>query len=210
VGSYQDIRFAFNNYLVSRGYVVLEMDYRGSTGYGRDWRSGVYLNMAGPDLDDVLGGVDYLRGLKNIDMNRIGIWGWSYGGFMTAAAMFKDPTVFKAGAAFSGVYDWLNYNAGYTDERLTSPSENPEAFRRSSPIHFSGQLQNHLLILHGIADSNVLFQDAVQLSEKLIHEGKPFEESFYPEENHVFARDESYTDAFSKAAAFFDRYLNGN
>jgi len=209
-GSYQDIRFAFNEYLASRGYVVLEMDYRGSTGYGRDWRSGVYLNMAGPDLDDVLGGVEYLRGLKNIDMNRIGIWGWSYGGFMTAAALFKAPTVFKAGAAFSGVYDWLNYNAGYTDERLTAPSENPEAFRRSSPIHFSGQLQNHLLILHGIADSNVLFQDAVQLSEKLIHEGKPFEESFYPEENHAFVRDESYTNAFSKAAAFFDRYLNGN
>jgi dipeptidyl aminopeptidase/acylaminoacyl peptidase len=209
-GSYQDIRFAFNNYLVSRGYVVLEMDYRGSTGYGRDWRSGVYLNMAGPDLEDVLGGVDYLRGLKNIDMQRIGIWGWSYGGFMTSAALFKAPTVFKAGAAFSGVYDWLNYNAGYTDERLTAPSENPEAYRRSSPIHFSGQLQNHLLVLHGIADSNVLFQDAVQLSEKLIHEDKLFEESFYPEENHAFARDESYRDAFTKAAAFFDRYLNGN
>jgi len=207
-GSYQDMRFAFNNYLVSRGYVILEMDYRGSTGYGRDWRSGVYLNMAGPDLDDVLGGVDYLRSLKNIDMAHIGIWGWSYGGFMTSAAMFKAPAVFKAGAAFSGVYDWLNYNAGYTDERLTAPSENPEAFRRSSPIHFSGQLQNHLLVLHGIADNNVLFQDAVQLSEKLIHEGKPFEESFYPEENHAYVRDESFKDAFGRTAAFFDRYLH--
>jgi dipeptidyl aminopeptidase/acylaminoacyl peptidase len=209
-GSYQDLRFAFNNYLASRGYVILEMDYRGSTGYGRDWRSGVYLNMAGPDLEDVLGGVEYLRGLKNIDMQHIGIWGWSYGGFMTAAALFKSPGTFKAGAAFSGVYDWNNYNAGYTDERLTSPSENPEAFRRSSPINFSNQVENHLLILHGIADSNVLFQDAVQLTEKLIHEDKRFEESFYPEENHAFARDESYTDAFGKAAAFFDRYLNGN
>lgn len=206
-GSYQDLRFAFNNYLTSHGYVVLEMDYRGSTGYGRDWRSGVYLHMAGPDLEDVLGGVEYLRGLKNIDMDKLGIWGWSYGGFMTAAAMFKAPTVFKAGAAFSGVYDWLNYNAGYTDERLTSPAENPEAFRRSSPINFSNQLQNHLLILHGIADNNVLFQDAVQLSEKLIHEGKRFDESFYPEESHAYLRDESLQDAFGKTAALFDRYL---
>jgi dipeptidyl aminopeptidase/acylaminoacyl peptidase len=207
-GSYQDLRYAFNNYLASRGFVILEMDYRGSTGYGRDWRSGVYLNMAGPDLEDVLGGVEYLRGLKNIDMDKLGIWGWSYGGFMTAAAMFKSPSAFKAGAAFSGVYDWSNYNAGYTDERLTSPAENPEAYRRSSPINFSDQLQNHLLILHGIADNNVLFQDAVQLSEKLIHEGKTFDESFYPEENHAYLRDESLQDAFGRAAAYFDRYLN--
>jgi dipeptidyl-peptidase-4 len=209
-GSYQELRFAFNNYLASRGYVILEMDYRGSTGYGRDWRSGVYLNMAGPDLDDVLGGVDYLRSLKNIDMDKLGIWGWSYGGFMTSAAMFKAPGVFKAGAAFSGVYDWNNYNAGYTDERLTTPADNPEAYRRSSPITFSSQLQNHLLIVHGIVDNNVLFQDAVQLSEKLIHEGKPYEESFYPEENHAYVRDESLKDAFGRAVACFDRYLNAH
>ncbi len=207
-GSYQEFRFVFNNYLASQGYVILEMDYRGSTNYGRDWRSGVYLNMGGPDLEDVLGGVEYLRGLKNIDMNRIGIWGWSYGGFMTAQAMFKAPATFKAGAAFSGVYDWANYNANYTDQRLTSPAENPEAYQRSSPIHFSSRLQNHLLIVHGIADNNVLFQEAVQLSEKLIHEGKPFEEAFYPEENHAYARDESYRDAFTRAAHFFDRFLN--
>jgi len=206
-GSYQDLRFVFNNYLTSQGFVVLEMDYRGSTNYGRDWRSGVYLNMGGPDLEDVLGGVEYLRGLKNIDMNRVGIWGWSYGGFMTAMAMFKSPATFKAGAAFSGVYDWANYNAAYTDERLTAPSENPEAYRRSSPIHFSDRLQNHLLILHGIADDNVLFQEAVQLSEKLIHEGKQFEEAFYPEESHAYVRDETLKDAFGRTAEFFMRHL---
>lgn len=206
-GSYQEIRFVFNNYLAHEGYVVLEMDYRGSTNYGRDWRSGVFLNMGGPDLEDVLGGVEYLKSLKNIDASRIGIWGWSYGGFMTAMAMFRAPSVFRAGAAFSGVYDWRNYNAGYTGERLTLPSENPEAYERSSPIHFSGQLQNHLLIVHGMADDNVLFQDAVQLSEKLIHEGKPFEEAFYPEENHAYVRDESYRSAFGRAAQFFYEYV---
>jgi dipeptidyl aminopeptidase/acylaminoacyl peptidase len=146
--------------------------------------------------------------LKNIDMNRVGIWGWSYGGFMTAMAMFKSPATFKAGAAFSGVYDWANYNANYTDERLTAPAENPEAYGRSSPIHFSSRLQNHLLILHGIADDNVMFQEAVQLSEKLVHEGKTFEEAFYPEENHAYVRDESLQDAFGRTARFFDRYLN--
>lgn len=206
-GSYQELRFVLNEYLAHSGYVILEMDYRGSTNYGRAWRTGVYLNMGGPDLEDVLGGVEYLRSLKNIDMSRVGIWGWSYGGFMTAMAMFRAPTTFKAGAAFSGVYDWANYNATYTDERLTSPAENPEAYERSSPIHFSNQLQNHLLILHGIVDNNVLFQDAVQLTEKLIHEGKQFEESFYPEETHAYVRDESLKDAFGRAARFFERYL---
>ena len=206
-GSYQELRFVFNNYLASQGFVVLEMDYRGSTNYGRDWRSGVYLNMGGPDLEDVLGGVEYLRSLKNIDMNRVGIWGWSYGGFMTAMAMFKSPATFKAGAAFSGVYDWANYNALYTDERLTAPAENPEAYQRSSPIHFSSRLQNSLLLLHGIADDNVLFQEAVQLSEKLIHEGKQFEEAFYPEENHAYVRDETLKDAFGRTAQFFERRL---
>jgi len=209
-GSYQELRFVFNNFLAQHGYVVLEMDYRGSTNYGRDWRSGVYLNMGGPDLEDVLGGVEYLRGLKNIDMGRVGIWGWSYGGFMTAMAMFRAPATFKAGAAFSGVYDWANYNAEYTGERLITPAENPEAYRRSSPIDFSGQLQNHLLLLHGIVDDNVLFQEAVQLTEKLIHEGKTFEEAFYPEENHAYARDESFKDAFKRAADFFDRHLGVN
>jgi dipeptidyl aminopeptidase/acylaminoacyl peptidase len=206
-GSYQELRFVFNNYLANEGFVVLEMDYRGSTNYGRDWRSGVYLNMGGPDLEDVLGGVEFLRGLKNIDMGRVGIWGWSYGGFMTAMALFKEPETFKAGAAFSGVYDWANYNAGYTDERLSAPAENPEAYQRSSPIHFSSRLENHLLILHGIADDNVLFQEAVQLSEKLVHEGKPFEEAFYPEENHAYVRDETLRDAFGRTAQFFARYL---
>ena len=206
-GSYQELRYVFNNYLASKGYVIFEMDYRGSTGYGRDWRSGVYLNMAGPDLEDVLGAVEYLKSLRNVDTARLGIWGVSYGGFMTASALFKAPGAFKAGAAFSGVYDWENYNASYTEQRLTKPDENPEAYRRSSPIWFSSNLKNHLLLVHGIVDDNVMFQDAVQLSEKLIHENKAFEEAFYPEEAHGFTRDETLQDAFGRAAAFFDRYL---
>jgi dipeptidyl aminopeptidase/acylaminoacyl peptidase len=206
-GSYQELRFVFNNYLAHEGYVVLEMDYRGSTNYGREWRTGLYLDMGGPDLDDVLGCVEYLKSLKNIDASRIGIWGWSYGGFMTAMAMFRAPEAFKAGAAFSGVYNWANYNANYTEERLTTPAQNPEAYRRSSPIYFSNGLQNHLLILHGIVDNNVLFQDAVQLTEKLIHEGKQFDESFYPEESHAYVRDESLQDAFRRTAEFLERYL---
>lgn len=206
-GAYHELRYAFNCYLVNHGYVVLDLDYRGSSGYGRDWRTGVYLHMGGPDLDDVLGGVDYLRGLGNIDMRRIGIWGSSYGGFMTAMAMFQAPDTFHAGASFSAVDDWENYNAFYTEQRLTTPQENPEAYRRSSPIHFSSLLKNPFLIVHGIVDNNVMFQDAVQLSEKLIQEGKDFSEIYYPEESHLFVRDETLIDAFRRAAEFFEREL---
>ncbi len=208
-GSYQELRYVFNCSLVNKGYVVLDMDYRGSSGYGRDWRTGVYLHMGGPDLDDVLGGVDYLRGLGNIDMKRIGIWGSSYGGFMTAMAMFLSPDTFRAGASFSAVNDWENYNAYYTEQRLTKPQENPEAYRRSSPIHFSSLLKNPFLMVHGIVDNNVMFQDAVQLSEKLIQEGKDFSEIYYPEESHIFVRDETLIDAFRRASEFFDRNLGG-
>ncbi|HWB98672.1 MAG TPA: S9 family peptidase [Bryobacteraceae bacterium] len=206
-GSYQEQRYAFNCYLANQGYVVMDLDYRGSSGYGRDWRTGVYLHMGGKDLDDVLGAVDYLRGLGNIDMAKVGIWGSSYGGFMTNMAMFLSPDTFRAGAAFSAVNDWENYNAFYTGQRLTTPQENPEAYRRSSPIHFSGMLRHPLLMVHGIVDNNVMVQDAMQLSEKLIHEGKPFEEMYYPEESHLFVRDETLIDAFRRAAEFFDRNL---
>ncbi|MBM3785267.1 MAG: S9 family peptidase [Acidobacteria bacterium] len=206
-GSYQDHRFVFNAYLANKGYVLMDLDYRGSSGYGRDWRTGVYLHMGGPDLNDVLGAVDYLNGLGNVDMRRLGIWGVSYGGFMTNMALFQAPGTFKAGSSWAAVNDWENYNAGYTRERLTTPAENPEAYRRSSPITFSQGLKDNLLIVHGMVDSNVLFQDAVQLSEKLIQEKKHFEEIFYPQEDHGFVRDESLYDAFRRTAEFFEKHL---
>jgi dipeptidyl aminopeptidase/acylaminoacyl peptidase len=206
-GSYVDLRYVYNSYLANRGYVIMDLDYRGSSGYGRDWRTDVYLHLGGPDLQDVLGAVEYMRGLGNIDMGRIGIWGISYGGFMTNMAMFQSPETFAAGASFASVNDWANYNAGYTEERLTKPSQNPEAYRRSSPVYFSGMLRNPLLIVHGMVDDNVLFQDAVQLSEKLIQEGKRFEQIYYPEESHGFVRDETWIDALRRATEFFDRHL---
>jgi dipeptidyl aminopeptidase/acylaminoacyl peptidase len=206
-GSYNELRYVFNAFLTSRGYVVIDIDYRGSTGYGRDWRSDIYLHMGGKDLEDVLGGVDYLKTLGNIDMKRVGIWGVSYGGFMTAMAMFQSPGAFRAGASWASVNDWENYNAGYTVQRLSTPEKHPEAYRRSSPIHFSNRLEDKLLIVHGMVDDNVLFQDAVQLTEKLVKERKDFAHIFYPEESHGFVRDETWIDAFRRTADWFGRYL---
>ena len=210
-GSYQEYRYVFNSWLANHGYVVFDIDYRGSSGYGRDWRTGIYLDMGGPDLQDVLGVVDYAKSLGNIDMKRCGIWGVSYGGFMTDMALFQAPGTFQAGVAFASVTDWENYNAFYTQQRLNKPQDNPEAYRRSSPITYAGELQDPLLIVHGMADSNVLFQDDVQLTEKLVQLGNPhFSEIFYPEENHGFAREESLTDSFRRTAEFFDTHLRAH
>jgi dipeptidyl aminopeptidase/acylaminoacyl peptidase len=206
-GSYLELRYVFNAYLANSGYVVMDLDYRGSSGYGRDWRTGVYLHMGGPDLQDVLGAVDYLKARGGVDMNRLGIWGVSYGGFMTNMALFLSPGTFKAGSSWAAVNDWENYNPGYTQQRLATPAAQPEAYRRSSPITFSGNLRDHLQIVHGMVDSNVLFQDAVQLTEKLIRERKPFEEIFYPQEDHGFVRDETLIDAFTRTARFFREHL---
>jgi dipeptidyl aminopeptidase/acylaminoacyl peptidase len=131
----------------------------------------------------------------------------SYGGFMTNMALFLSPGTFKAGSGWAAVNDWENYNAGYTIQRLNTPASNPEAYRRSSPIHFSNNLQDHLLVIHGMVDNNVLFQDAVQLTEKLIKEGKSFEHMFYPQESHGFIRDQTWIDALRRTTEWFDRYL---
>lgn len=206
-GSYLDLRFVYNAWLASQGYVVMDLDYRGSSGYGRNWRTGVYLHVGGADLQDVLGAVDYLASLGNIDTNRLGIWGVSYGGFMTNMALFLAPGTFKAGSSWAAVNDWENYNAFYTTQRLNTPATFPEAYRRSSPIHFSHNLRDHLLIIHGMVDSNVLFQDAVQLTEKLIHEGRDFAHIYYPEEDHGFVRDETWIDALRRTTLWFERHL---
>lgn len=206
-GSYNELRYAYNAWLASQGYVIMDLDYRGSSGYGRDWRTGVYEHMGGKDLDDVLGAVDYVRSLGNIEMKRLGIWGVSYGGFMTNMALFLAPGMFQAGSSWAAVNDWEHYNAFYTTQRLNTPQTSPEAYRRSSPIHFSAGLRDKLLIIHGMVDSNVLFQDAVQLTEKLIHEGKDFEHFYYPAEDHGFVRDETWIDALRRTTAWFDRWL---
>ncbi len=206
-GSYNELRYAYNAWLASQGYVIMDLDYRGSSGYGRAWRTGVYEHMGGKDLDDVLGAVDYMRSLGNIDMKRLGIWGVSYGGFLTNMALFLAPGTFQAGSSWAAVNDWEHYNAFYTTQRLNTPQSSPEAYRRSSPIHFSAGLRDKLLIVHGMVDSNVLFQDAVQLTEKLIQEGKDFEHFYYPEEDHGFVRDETWMDALRRTTAWFDRWV---
>ncbi|HYY56295.1 MAG TPA: prolyl oligopeptidase family serine peptidase, partial [Pyrinomonadaceae bacterium] len=191
----------FNHILTERGYVVLDVDYRGSAGYGRDWRTDVYDFLGGLDFQDHLDGIDHIVKNYSVDPARVGMYGGSYGGFMAEMAAMRAPERIACAAALRPVADWKNYYASspvYTTERLGFPEKNTEAYRRSSPITYAEQLRRPLLILHGMVDDNVHFQDSAQLVEKLIELGKTdyFEAMFYPKENHAFARPESWTDEY--------------
>jgi dipeptidyl aminopeptidase/acylaminoacyl peptidase len=204
--------FMFNELLTQKGYVVLDIDYRGSAGYGREWRTDVYDFLGGKDYEDELDALDYMIKNYSVDPKRVGVYGGSYGGFMAEMLAFRAPERIAAAAALRPVADWKNYYAsspGYTAQRLGFPDKNPEAYKRSSPITYADGLKTHLLILHGMSDDNVHVQDSVQLIEKLIRLGKTqyFESQFYPSENHGFVRPESWTDEYERILAFFEKYL---
>ena len=200
--------YMFNNLLADKGYYVLDIDYRGSAGYGRNWRTGIYRHMGGKDLTDHIDGVNYLVKNFGVDPKRIGIYGGSYGGFITLMGMFTAPDSFAAGAALRPVTDWAHYNHGYTSNILNEPVNDSIAYRRSSPIYFASGLKGHLLICHGMADVNVHFQDAVRLSQRLIELGKDkWEFAPYPVEDHAFVEPSSWTDEYKRILKLFEDVL---
>jgi dipeptidyl aminopeptidase/acylaminoacyl peptidase len=206
--SYYFHEFMFNNLLADRGYTVMDLDYRASSGYGRDWRTGIYRYMGGKDLDDEVDGARWLVKEYGIDSNRIGCYGGSYGGFLTLMALFTQPGVFHAGAALRPVTDWAHYNHEYTSAILNEPFTDSIAYARSSPINFAAGLKGHLLICHGMVDVNVHFQDPVRLVQRLIELGKDnWELASYPVEDHGFVEPSSWTDEYKRVLKLFDTYL---
>ena len=200
--------YMFHNLLASRGYVVLDVDYRASAGYGRDWRTAIYRHMGGKDLEDVVDGAKYLAAQEQVNPRRIGVYGGSYGGFITLMAMFTTPDVFAAGAALRPVTDWAHYNHGYTSSILNVPQRDADAYRKSSPIYFADGLKGALLICHGMVDTNVHFQDSVRLAQRLIELRKEnWELSVYPVENHSFTEETSWADEYKRILKLFEDTL---
>ncbi len=198
----------FNQLLMSKGYAVLDMDFRASAGYGKAWRTAIYRNMGGKDLDDNVDGARWMVKTLGVDPKRIGLYGGSYGGFITLMAMFKAGDTFAAGAALRPVSDWRNYNHGYTSAILNDPQDDPEAYQRSSPIEYAQGLKGTLLICHGMVDVNVHFQDSVRLTERLIELGKKdWTLAPYPVEDHAFVHPESWTDEYTRILDLFDRTI---
>jgi dipeptidyl aminopeptidase/acylaminoacyl peptidase len=198
----------FHNLLTERGYLVLDMDYRASEGYGRDWRTAIYRHMGKPELEDLVDGVNWLVREHNGDKDNVGVYGGSYGGFMTLIALFQAPDVFKAGAALRPVTDWTQYNHEYTSNILNTPQVDDIAYRRSSPIEFAENLKGSLLIAHGMIDDNVFFQDSVRLFQRLIELKKDnVELAPYPLERHSFAHAVAWRDEYARILKLFETNL---
>ena len=191
--------YMFHNLLTDLGYVVLNVDFRASSGYGRDWRTAIYRHMGGRDLQDYVDASRYLQDEHQIDPERVFIYGGSYGGFITLMALFTESEHFGGGAALRSVTDWAHYNHGYTSNILNTPAEDSLAYRRSSPIYFAEGLEDPLLLAHGIVDVNVQFQDVVRLAQRLIELGKEdWEMAVYPVEDHGFTEPESWADEYRR------------
>jgi len=200
--------YMFNNMLTDNGYTVMDIDYTASSGYGRDIRTGIYRHMGGADLTDQVDGVKLLVEKYGVNPKHVGIYGGSYGGFMTLMALFTEPDVFASGAAIRSVTDWAHYNHGYTSNILNEPFTDEKAYRQSSPIYFANGLKGNLLMLHGMVDQNVNFQDIVRLTQKLIELHKEnWALAPYPVEDHGFVQPSSWTDEYKRIYKLFEETL---
>jgi dipeptidyl aminopeptidase/acylaminoacyl peptidase len=197
----------FHRLLAQEGFAVVDIDYRGSSGYGRQWRVDIYRHIGGKDLDDAISAARYCVQQGWADSSRIGIWGWSYGGFLTNMAMFRAGDVFKAGCSVAAPNDWKNYNLWYTTQRFTFPDQDSVAYAQSSPITFADGLQGDLLIVHGLQDDNVHAQDTIQLIDRLISLGKRFDMLLYPREDHGFQRDVSDVHVMGSILEYLKEHL---
>jgi dipeptidyl aminopeptidase/acylaminoacyl peptidase len=200
--------YLFNQFLAKHGYVVLDLDYRASAGYGRDWRTAIYRWMGGRDLQDHVDASKWLAKTYGVPGARVGIYGGSYGGFITLMALFTAQDHFGAGAALRSVTDWAHYNESYTSAILNRPQEDTLAYRRSSPIYFAEGLRAPLLMAHGMVDVNVNYQDIVRLQQRLIELGKTdWTLASYPVEDHGFVRPSSWTDEYTRIFDLFERTI---
>lgn len=201
--------FMFHSFLNQQGYVVLDLDYRGSANYGRDWRTAIYRQMGTPEVVDLQDGANWMASNANVDRSKVGIYGGSYGGFLTFMALFTAPDEFAAGASLRPVTDWAHYNHPYTSNILNTPEVDPVAYERSSPIEFAEGLSKPLLIAHGMVDDNVFFKDTVRLVQRLIELEKTeyFETAIFPIEPHGFTEPSSWLDEYKRIYFLFERHL---
>jgi dipeptidyl aminopeptidase/acylaminoacyl peptidase len=207
-GAYR-MYYAMSQYLAQQGYVILTPDYRGSSGYSRDWATGTSRDLGGGETQDVNAGADYLKTLSYVDPDRIGIWGLSYGGFMTMQSMVTDPTLFRCAINVAGVGDWETWTTGglILGRLGETPVTDPDLYDRSAPVKHLDKLARPLLILQGTNDANVPFWETLKVIDTLEKLGKPFDMAIYPGEIHFFRRAYVLRDAWRRSETFFDHYL---
>lgn len=193
---------------LERGFAVFRLDNRGSARRGAAFEGTLFRRLGRVELEDQLTGVAFLKSLPWVDGDRIGLWGWSYGGFMTLYALTHAPEgTFRAGVAVAPVTDWRLYDTCYTERYLGLPGDNPDGYRESSPVFASESLTGKLLLIHGLSDDNVHFAHSARMVEALLKAGKPFEMAFYPRQNHGIREPSHREDLFRRLLEFFQEAM---
>lgn len=182
--SFGGSHFWFHQFLVQKGYIVAVIDSRGTGARGEKFKKVTYKQLGKYELDDLIAGAKFLASLNYVDDSRIGIWGWSYGGYMSSLAMTKGGGVFKMGIAVAPVTNWRFYDTIYTERYLQTPQLNASGYDDNSPSTHAAALQGNFLLIHGTGDDNVHFQNAVVLQDALIKAGKQFDSFYYPDKHH--------------------------
>jgi dipeptidyl aminopeptidase/acylaminoacyl peptidase len=204
--------------LAQRGYVTALPDYRGSYGYGRAYELASYLDVGGGDARDIVAAGRWLGAQPEVDARRLGLWGRSFGGFLTLQTMTREPELFRAGVNLVGVFNWLAYDAFTTDlfpgswirARFKDPVVHREHYLHASPLTRIERLSGPVLTLHGTTDANVPLDEAYGLTRALLEAGKEFEMVVYPDEPHIFTRASTWRDALARITRFFDRHVRGD
>lgn len=198
----------FAHYLARRGFLVFSLDNRGSALQGRRMDGALFRRMASVEVEDQLRGVEWLRQQGFVDPDRIGVFGWSYGGYMTLNLLMRAPGVFAAGASGAPVTDWSLYDTAYTERYMGKPQDNAAGYASSSVLGVATQLRDPLLVVHGMADDNVLFEHSTRLFKLLQEAGKPFEVMVYPGHKHGLLRQSSVgAHAYRTIARFLEQHL---
>jgi dipeptidyl-peptidase-4 len=199
-------RDLWHKMMAQRGFVVAMVDNQSSLFFGKAGEDRDHRGMGAGNLAAQLALVDWLKSQSWVDGGRLGLWGWSGGGFNTLYCLFHRPGVWKAGVAGAPVTDWRLYDSIWTERYFDTPQDNPDGYRASSPWYDADKLRDHLLVVHGLADDNVHPQNTIALSDRLIKAGIPFEQGIYPGQKHGF-KGESQTHVYARMAEFFERTL---
>lgn len=190
------------DFLAQKGYLIVCVDNRGTGFRGAEFKKMTYLNLGKYEIIDQIEVAKWLGKQSYVDAARIGLWGWSYGGYMASLAITKGADVFKSTIAVAPVTSWRYYDSIYTERYLRTPQENPEGYDENSPINFADRMKGNFLLIHGTADDNVHFQNSVMFSEALIQANKPFEQAYYPNKNHGISGGNTSLHLFSKMTDF--------
>jgi dipeptidyl-peptidase-4 len=193
--------------LAQQGFVVLKVDNRGSARRGLAFEAPIARRLGQIEVRDQVEGVRWLETLGFADVSRVGIYGWSYGGYMTMMALATAPDVFKAGVAGAPVTFWEGYDTAYTEKYMGTPQDNAEWYRLGSPLTHIDRMQGKLLVIHGMIDENVHFRHTARLMQALIDAGKPFESLLYPNERHMPRSEHDRVDMERRILEFFQRNL---